>query len=117
MYYCIKEDCILEREFEWSLDLFAIVIKPCRERTKTIYFDRLTQYDAVVEGFGKRSFDKTSPVASLSSSTLIFFLLGGLKSPEFFLRFEETIEYKKAIVLLEKLKSIEVSNGYLILKS
>jgi hypothetical protein len=104
-YYSIQEDYILEKTIEWPLFL---VPKPYNTRKKIIYFDRLKQHKKV----GKEEFS-TIP---LSKFALILFIFGASRSPALLsYKFDETVEYQRALTLIGQLKKIEISNHFLIL--
>lgn len=104
-YYSIQEDYILEKMIEWPLFL---VPKPYQTREKIIYFNNLKQYDKVE--------NEEFATLSLSKSALILFIFGASRSPALLsYKFDETVEYQRAITLIEKLKKVEISDYFLVL--
>ncbi len=54
----------------------------------------------------------------LGKSSLILFIFGASRSPAFLShQYDESVDYQRAITVIEKLKSIEISDNFLILKS
>jgi len=104
-YYSIQEDYILEKMIEWPLFL---VPKPYNVRERIIHFNHLIQNDKVM--------NEKFATLPLSKSSLILFIFGASRSPAFLsYKFDETVEYQRAITLIEKLKNVVISNYFLIL--
>ncbi|NJO96441.1 MAG: hypothetical protein HC764_10800 [Pleurocapsa sp. CRU_1_2] len=116
LYYQIKDNIILERLIEGPLFLSP---KSYRMRIKEISFssNNLERYSRIIEEYG-RKMNEEKQIFSFYTSTLILFIFGGLRSPDCtFYKHEETVEYQKAMILLEKIKNIEIDDDYLILRT
>lgn len=116
LYYQIQDNVILERLIEGPLFMAP---KTYRTRVREISFSnqKLNGYIRVIEEYG-REMNEEKQEFPFFTSTLVLFTFGGLRSPDStFYKHEETVEYQRAMVLLEKIKSVEISSGHLILRT
>ena len=116
LYYQIKDNFVIEKLIEGPL---YIPPNPYRSRKTEFSFSNseLKQHSRIIEEYEKpiKGSLETFP---LSISSLILFILGASNSPDKLpLKFNKTVEYQRAMILLEKIKSIEVDSGYLILRT
>jgi len=115
VYYEIKENKIVENLIEGP---FILPPNPYFTRTKEIYFsaNKLEQYFKIIEENGKKINYQTPPHSL--DSPLILFILGVSETPDKFpFKFRKSSEHLKGLVLLNKLKNVEIKNNNLVLKS
>ncbi|MBZ8180919.1 hypothetical protein [Oscillatoria salina] len=106
-YYTLQEKSICELMFEYPV---ILSLQSYITRKRIIYFEGLKQYDKVM--------DEKFASLPLSKSSLILFIFGASKCPAFLsYDFDKTIEYQQAMILIDKLKSIEINDYSLILKA
>ena len=118
LYYSIQENSILETKIEWP---FFLDSKPCHRRKKIIEFSskqgELLENSRVIERYNQPVNDSLIS-KSLDSSPFILFILGVSDKPSYLpFKYTQTVEYKRAITLLEKIKTIEIKNSYLVIKN
>lgn len=116
LYYQIQDNVILEKLIEGPWYLPPV---PYRTRKTEFSFSKidLKQFSRIIEEYGKPMKGEQQSF-SLSISSLILFIFGASISPDTLpLKFRKTVEYQRAMVLLKKIKSVEVNNGHLILKA
>lgn len=116
LYYQIKDSFIIEKLIEGPL---YIPPNPYRSRKTEFSFsnNELKQFSRIIEEYEKPIKGKLESFP-LSISSLILFILGASNCPDKLpLKFNKTVEYQRAMILLEKIKSIEVDSGYLILRT
>jgi hypothetical protein len=123
LYFEFQENLILEKLVEWP-NFFGP--NGCRTRIRSISFDlengKLVTKTKILEEYG-RVMNEVEDSFSLSGSPLILFILGASHTPLFpsSLLFDtnsaQTIEYQRALKILEKLKNVKVENFCLTIQS
>lgn len=116
IYYQINEGKIVEISIEGPSNLPP---NPYFTKTREIYFssNSLEEYFVITEENGKKINDRSLSY-SLEKSSLICFIMGIIDFPDRFpFKFKKSNEYQKGLVLLNKLKNIEINNNSLVLKS
>ncbi|NET89920.1 MAG: hypothetical protein F6K45_17800 [Kamptonema sp. SIO1D9] len=112
-YYSIQEKFIRELMLEWPV---IIGLTSFKTREKTIYFEDLNQRNQVV--YSSKMIKDVVSTIPLSKSGLMLFLFGASRSPALVPnKSSANVEYQRAIILINKLKSVEIKNHYLILKA
>jgi|GEM_PF-4405039 len=113
-YYQIKEDSIIEKMIIWPF----LSAKGYKYRERWIYFVTKTQLwerTQVFDGTLMEPYEKTLPI---SYSSLIVFVLGGSKtSASLTLNAKQTVKYQQALNIIEKLRNVEIKQGFLILET
>ncbi|NET89919.1 MAG: hypothetical protein F6K45_17795 [Kamptonema sp. SIO1D9] len=112
-YYSIQEKYIRELMFEYPV---ILSLQSYRTREKIIYFEGLNQRNQLI--FDSKMIKEVVSTIPFSKSSLILFIFGASKCPALLsYDFDKTIEYQQAMILIEKLKSVEINNHYLIFKA
>lgn len=116
LYYQIQDNVILEKLIEGFLFMAP---KTYRTRVREVSFSSQESngYIRVIEEYGRKMNEKKQEFP-FYTSTLLLFTFGGLRSPDStFYKHKETVEYQRAMALLEKIKSVEISNENLIFRT
>ena len=117
-YYEIQENRIIEYLIEGPSYLPP---NPYFTRTKEIYFftsrGKPQQYHKIIKENGRNINYQISPY-SLDKSSLIFCILGISPSPDRFpFKFRRSLEFEKGLDFVNKVRSVQVLNGTLVIKA
>lgn len=119
-YYEIKDNIIVESILEWPSLVFLAV---CSTEKRTISFNVedniVLETSKIIEIDGRQINNKNYNItAPLVYSKIISYIFGGIKSPSDAPGFSsDAAEYQRTLRLMGKIKSIEIENNHLIIKT
>ena len=114
LFYEIKDNFILEKSIKWpspgSPQNICFGISEIQFKIDEIIEKPIALYKVIEERGIK--FHNEASLRSLNQFPLILFIFGGSQQPDSW-RKSTTIEYQKALAIIERIQSIKINNGYL----
>lgn len=118
LYYEIKDNTIVESKLEWPSPDFLTV---CYTEKRTITFhlkDNIVLETSKLIEVDNRQIKDETITAPLVYSKIISYIFGGIKSPSDAPEFSsDAAEYQRTLRLMGKIKSIEIEDNLLIIKT
>ncbi len=114
LFYKIKDSLILEKSIQWpspgSPKNICFRISEIQFKIDETIEKPIALYKVVEERGIK--FHNEASLRSLNQSSLILFIFGGSEQPDS-LKKSATVEYQKALAVIEQIQSIKINNGYI----